>query len=272
MGVPKSPNPPPATGQPQGDERPTLVPPFDPQKLARDDADQSDRDSLSEEVEIDFGDRDDGPPPTSSPPTSSGGDRHRPEMPTLTDDAELEDARVRSTVTSAPPSFGMPPPARFPAHPSSGERGTGARDRTEGADDPVLEIVGDAEAASLDPLDEARVLVASGDEAGALAVAEGILRKDPSNFVARMVAEECHRVLVSRYSKRLGSVRRIPQIAMSPEQLGKLSLDHRVGFLLALVDGASPIETILDISAMPAPDVLRIFVELYERGVIAFRE
>jgi len=59
---------------------------------------------------------------------------------------------------------------------------------------------------------------------------------------------------------------------VSPEQLGKLSLDHRVGFLLALVDGASPIETILDISAMPAPDVLRIFVELYERGVIAFRE
>jgi hypothetical protein len=60
----------------------------------------------------------------------------------------------------------------------------------------------------------------------------------------------------------------VPRLAVTPQELALLPLDHREGFLVACVDGVSTIETILDVSAMPAEEALVILESLAERGVL----
>jgi hypothetical protein len=107
-----------------------------------------------------------------------------------------------------------------------------------------------------------------GDFSGALVLAEGILEQDPENGDAMLYAEHCRDVLKQMYISRLGGVRRVPQIGVSPEQLRWLSLDHRAGFLLSLVDGQSTVDEVLDMSGMPDLEALRLLVQLLQQNVI----
>jgi hypothetical protein len=63
---------------------------------------------------------------------------------------------------------------------------------------------------------------------------------------------------------------RVPTIAVSPSELGKLALDHRAGFVLSMIDGMSSVETIVDASGLSQADVLEILGTLLERKVIRF--
>lgn len=62
-----------------------------------------------------------------------------------------------------------------------------------------------------------------------------------------------------------------PVIAIADDLLRRLPLDHRAGFLLSLMDGTMDLETVLDVSAMPREDALRMVRSLFELGVVAFR-
>jgi hypothetical protein len=62
-----------------------------------------------------------------------------------------------------------------------------------------------------------------------------------------------------------------PVVAMSSDQLRRLPLDHRAGFLLSLMDGTMDLEAVLDVSTMPRADALRVVRDLFESGVIRFR-
>jgi hypothetical protein len=107
-----------------------------------------------------------------------------------------------------------------------------------------------------------------GDFSGALILAEGILEHDPESVDALLYAEHCRDVLKQMYISRLGGVGRVPEVAVSDEQLRWLSLDHRAGFLLSLVDGKSSFEEVLDMSGMPPVDALRLLLELLQQNVI----
>ena len=50
-----------------------------------------------------------------------------------------------------------------------------------------------------------------------------------------------------------------------------LTLDHRAGFVLSLIDGGSSIEDIIDVSTMPTFEVLRTLYVLLSQNVIALR-
>jgi hypothetical protein len=63
----------------------------------------------------------------------------------------------------------------------------------------------------------------------------------------------------------------VPTIVVSRADLGRLTLDHRAGFILSHVDGVSDVETILDVSAMPSEEALRILAELAAQGIITLR-
>jgi hypothetical protein len=63
---------------------------------------------------------------------------------------------------------------------------------------------------------------------------------------------------------------RIPVLLVEADELRGLQLDHRAGFLVSLIDGASNIETMLDLSAMPKDETLRMIENLLGMGVIAF--
>lgn len=110
---------------------------------------------------------------------------------------------------------------------------------------------------------------AVGDFTGALVVAESILDAEPDNEDAKRYAHSCREVLTQMYAARLGPMDQVPSVVVPADQITWLSLDHRAGFLLSLVDGVSNIEEILDVSGMTRLDALRIMYTLAQQNVIA---
>jgi hypothetical protein len=109
---------------------------------------------------------------------------------------------------------------------------------------------------------------AVGDFTGALVVAESILDINPDDEDAKRYAQSCREVLTQMYAARIGPMDQVAVVAVPPDQITWLSLDHRAGFLLSLVDGVSSIEEILDISGMTRLDALRIMYTLVQQNVI----
>ncbi len=109
---------------------------------------------------------------------------------------------------------------------------------------------------------------AMGDFSGALDVAEQILNQSPHDPEARSLSEKCRDVLLDMYSSKISGLDRVPQIVMTPDQIRWLSLDHRAGFLLSMVDGISSVDDLLDVSGMRRLDALRILCSLLDQKVI----
>ena len=109
---------------------------------------------------------------------------------------------------------------------------------------------------------------AAGDFTGALLLAESVLETEPDHADAKRYAQSCRDVLVQMYTARLGPLDQVVRVGVPPDQVRWLSLDHRSGFLLSLVDGTSTMEELLDISGMPRLDALRILFTLVEQQVI----
>ncbi|HEX2672644.1 MAG TPA: hypothetical protein VHM25_17295 [Polyangiaceae bacterium] len=110
---------------------------------------------------------------------------------------------------------------------------------------------------------------AMGDFSGALVIAEGILETSPDDPEAPRYAQSCRDVLTQMYSARLGSLDQRVAVAVPSDQIRWLTLDHRAGFLLSLVDGGITVDQILDISGMPRLDALRIMYQLLDQRVIS---
>lgn len=110
---------------------------------------------------------------------------------------------------------------------------------------------------------------ATGDYSGALVLAEGLLEQNPKHAEAQRYAKNCRDVLTQMYAARLGPLDHLVSMAIPSEQIRWLSLDHRAGFLLSLVDGTSSVEELLDISGMARLDALRILFSLVQERVIA---
>jgi hypothetical protein len=108
-----------------------------------------------------------------------------------------------------------------------------------------------------------------GDFTGALLIAEGIMASNPSDPDAPRYAQSCRDVLTQMYSARLGSLDQVVRVALPSDQIRWLTLDHRAGFLLSLIDGGSTVDQILDISGMTRLDALRIMYQLLDQRVIS---
>jgi hypothetical protein len=195
------------------------------------------------------------PPPPSLPDTSTGVRQRHPVLlePDLRDAARETEPAPPEGESSQPPQF---KPLSFV--PASGD---------------ALEMVG-VRAQSVKPgppritMRAVRDRFDVGDFSGALILAEGILDHDPESVDALLYAEHCRDVLKNMYISRLGGVGRVPQVAITDEQLRWLNLDHRAGFLLSLVDGHSTFEEVLDVSGMPPVEALRLLMELLQQNVI----
>jgi hypothetical protein len=113
--------------------------------------------------------------------------------------------------------------------------------------------------------------VALGDYTGALEIAEALLGRDPAHEGAQLCAENCRSILRQMYAARIGPLDRVPIVLVPREQLRWLSIDHKAGFVLSLVDGVSSVEMIIDVSGMPELETLRILAELTQQRIIALR-
>lgn len=109
---------------------------------------------------------------------------------------------------------------------------------------------------------------AIGDFSGALDIAETILTGDGGDLEAQRFSTSCRDVLTQMYLGRIGSIDQLVQLSLSPEEQRWLTLDHRAGFLLSLVDGNLTVEELLDISGMQKLESLRILVNLLEQRVV----
>jgi hypothetical protein len=220
----------------------------------------------------------------------------RPLSPTLTDPAELEEARQRSVERASGPSFGRGSmlslvnaraPSVVPAAP--GVAGDAASEVDDAWDAHGSAAAADAHAAGAPgsacptsdaedgtrapalPADDMAERLALGDYTGALAVADDILAREPDHTAAAATADTCRAVLRKMYAARIGPLDRVPNVTVARDQMRWLSIDHRAGFVLSLVDGVSTVEMILDVSGMPTLDALRILSELVQQRIITFR-
>jgi hypothetical protein len=113
--------------------------------------------------------------------------------------------------------------------------------------------------------------VSLGDYTGALEIAEKLLEINPDDRPVKVCAESCRGVLRQMYAARIGPLDRVPMVMVARDQLRWLSIDHRAGFVLSLIDGVSSLEMILDVGGMPELDALRILSELAQQRIISFR-
>lgn len=174
-------------------------------------------------------------------PTPPGMHAVREAQVTITNEVELERARLASM------QMITPLPVASPTEALAGEP----------ADDESLSAMRDK--------------FGLGDFAGALAIAEKLLLTSPNHPEALQTSADCRSTLTELYEGRLGSLDRVPFVVVAREELRWLSIDHRGGFLLSHIDGISSLETILDVSGMPRLDAMRILVELVQKRVVGLR-
>jgi len=201
----------------------------------------------------------------------------RAEQITLTNEIELERARTSSSKSSDPPRFNTPSALSFanlrapsvPQMPAVRPSPTSVEAVVQGAlggGGPEI-----TERTIDDPIAEMRERLSLGDYTGALEMAELLLAEDPTDVEAAECAESCRGVLESMYGARLGPLDKVPVIVVQRTQLRWLSLDHRAGFILSLVDGSSTLEMVLDVCGMPRLDAMKILQELLQQKVLSLR-
>jgi len=254
-----------ATSRGSGEnERPTVNPPFDVEAFAK---------ATSTP----------GPAPIPGPAAPAfEGEEARSKQITLTNEVELENARLQSSMRSEPPRPMTPSvlsmaDARAKSStqiPAIGGPRSISPTSIEAA---VLGAIGSqpppeiTERTIEDPIAEMRERFSLGDFTGALEMAELLLAEEPGNLEAAECGENCRTVLEGMFAARLGPLDRVPLVVVPRTQMRWLSIDHRAGFILSLVDGSSTVEQILDVCGMPRLDALRILHELVQQKVVAFR-
>ncbi len=168
--------------------------------------------------------------------------------------------------SGAPVLAPEPPPSLTPLPPSSRAPKSSPPPLPESASQipPARAAADDAFA------DEMMARLAAGDYLGAALAAEALLEYRPRDQDALDAAQIARSELRKVYVSRLGSLDRVPQVAMGPDAIFSLALDFRAGYLLSRVDGVSTLEGIVESGCVPSLEALRILSELYLRRVISF--
>jgi hypothetical protein len=104
---------------------------------------------------------------------------------------------------------------------------------------------------------------------GALEAAEQILREKPAHPEASRARAHCQERLARLYASKLGRLEAVPRVSVALDQMIWLNLDHRAGFVLAQVDGASSFADIIEVTGMDRLEALHILAELVANKVIA---
>lgn len=206
------------------------------------------------------------PPPADGPGEDPVVEIAQDRPPQLDlDDVDLEDEHAADTVR-------RPITDEIAAQSTASAPVAGIAGRTEDARPPARGAETAAPPQAAKPRDrEMNDRVELGDYSGALEIAEDILKDAPDNVGAKAVAETCRTVLRQMYAARIGPLDRVPVVMVPRDQLRWLSIDHKAGFVLSLVDGVSSLEMIIDVSGMPELDTLRILSELAQQRIISLR-
>jgi hypothetical protein len=117
-------------------------------------------------------------------------------------------------------------------------------------------------------INQARRHHVAGEHEQALFLLTRLLELAPLHPEGSKLASECRQSLERECLAAIGSESATLVAAVSPEELKRFTLDNVSGFLLSAMDGATDVETILDISGLPRLLALRHMRSLLERGII----
>lgn len=240
------------------------------------------------------------PPPQREANASPAGPEIPVPAPPIAPSPPVEAAASDPPIESAPPSDPAPAEAAPPIEPAPPISGPSPAVRAVGGADPwgadaqlgpAIEVHGTSGglglvAAPAAPVaapielpvadlvrDEARLkeLLDLDDFTGALEVAEKLLQSDADHILALKGQKICRETLEQMYRSKIGDFNAVPGVLVSPEEVIWLDLDHRSGFLLAQVDGASSFDEIIELSGMDVLESLQIMAGLIQKGVIGKR-
>jgi hypothetical protein len=117
-------------------------------------------------------------------------------------------------------------------------------------------------------IDQARRLHLDGEHERALFLLAGLIELAPLHPEATKLSVACRGALERECLSSVGAEAAVLIPAVSPEELRGFALDNVSGFLLSLMDGATNVEAILDISGLPRLLALRHLRSLVERGIV----
>ncbi|MDH3686582.1 MAG: hypothetical protein OEP95_10165 [Myxococcales bacterium] len=117
-------------------------------------------------------------------------------------------------------------------------------------------------------LAEAVALVRRGGLQEAIDLFETVGADDPDALELHAYCELARSRLVRVYRDRVGSVDRVPRLRISHDEILKFNLPAQAGFLLSLVDGATPTRSLLDLAGMDPFEGLRALSSLLDAGIL----
>jgi hypothetical protein len=118
-------------------------------------------------------------------------------------------------------------------------------------------------------IDQARRLHQEGQDENALFLLTRLLELAPLHPEATALLTECRGALERQCLSAIGTESAMLVPSVSAEELKTFALDHVSGFLFSLIDGATSVENLLDISGLPRLLALRHLRNLIDRGLVA---
>jgi hypothetical protein len=117
-------------------------------------------------------------------------------------------------------------------------------------------------------IDEARRILEEGDPERALFLLAHLLELAPFHSEANTLSTACRATLERECLSAIGSESVILVVVASPVELKGRGLDSVSGFLLSLMDGATDVETLLDLCGLPRLLALRHLRGLLAHGIV----
>ncbi|HEX8823612.1 MAG TPA: hypothetical protein VF794_27060 [Archangium sp.] len=114
-------------------------------------------------------------------------------------------------------------------------------------------------------------LLSLGDASSALALLGKAEEQAPGDPRVAAARERCARAQQASLEEKLGDLKRVPAVRLSPKELMQLRLDPRAGFVLSRLDGRMSCEALFSVSGMSRLDTLRVLAQLLDQDVITLR-
>jgi len=114
-------------------------------------------------------------------------------------------------------------------------------------------------------------LLSLGDASSAMELlgkAEAQAPGEPRVVAAR---ERSQHVRQAALEAKLGDLKRVPTVRLSPKELMQLKLDARAGFVLSRLDGRMSCEAVFSVSGMSRLDTMHVLAQLLDQDVITLR-
>jgi hypothetical protein len=74
--------------------------------------------------------------------------------------------------------------------------------------------------------------------------------------------------LHEQYLEALGDLAGVPEVLTDPKEITKFNLSPDAGFLLSMVDGVTPLESLISLSGMDSFHALRTAIGLIDAGIV----